>query len=214
MPTRTVLSSDDAITREGLRLLVGQASQIEIVGEADTIKATPEKVRELAPDVVLIEIGVPSRTQGLQAAATVADQSPETHTLVLTNNSDLPYVRSMLAGGVSGYLLKSSDSSQLFTALRTLKLGGKFIDPTLRNDLIWPTSGRKAKKARPAFSRREMEVFRALVQGYTNTQAADLLKVSVKSVETYRLRIYRKLQLHNRAEIVQYALAHRLLTHV
>lgn len=207
-----VLSSDYTITREGLRSLFRQAPEVAIVGEAESVIATPEKVREFVPDVVLIEISVPGRTPGLRAVGEIADHSPEARVVVLTNNNDLPYARSMLEKGVSGYLLKSANTSQLFAAVRNVTRGGRFIDPTLGNDLIWQTAERKTRTARPVLSRREFEVLKALVRGYTNTQAAHLLKLSVKTVETYRLRIYRKLHLRNRAEIVEYALANRLLT--
>src|SRR6266404_1257654 len=211
MRTRMVLGSDDTITREGLRSLFGRAPEVEIIGEAATLMATPKKVMELLPDVALIEVSVPNREHGLRAAADIAGQSPQVRVVVLTNNGDLPYARSMLAAGVSGFLLKNSELSQLFAAVRRVKLGGKFIDPTVSNDLVWHGIEGKTKKTRSTFSRRESEVCRALVRGYTNAQSADVLKIGVKTVETYRLRIYRKLRLSTRAELVEYALAHRLL---
>jgi two-component system, NarL family, response regulator NreC len=209
--TRIVLASDDTITREGLGSLFRQAPGVEIIGEAESLTAASNKVRELLPDVVLIEISVPGRADGLRAATDIAQQSSNARVLVLTNNSDLTYVRSMLALGVSGYLLKSSGASQLFNAVQTVRLGGRFIDPTLGNDLVWQAIDRDINKARPVFSRRESQVFSALIRGYTNAQSADVLRLSVKSVETYRLRIYRKLNLNTRAELVEYALANRLL---
>jgi two-component system, NarL family, response regulator NreC len=212
MRTRVVLASDYKITREGLRSLFGRVAEVEIVGEAESVMAAPEKARELVPDLVLVEVGVPSRAHGLRAAALIASQSPQVRVLVLTDNSDVPYARSMLAMGVSGYLLKNSDLAQLFAAVRRLKFGGKFIDPILSNDLVWHAMDKRITKTRSVFSRRESEVFGALIRGYTNAQSADVLKLSVKTVETYRLRIYRKLHLSSRAELVEYALANQLLT--
>lgn len=206
-----MLASDDKITRQGLGSLFCQAPGVEVIGEAESLTAASTKVRELLPDVVLIEIGVPGRADGLRAATDIAERSSKTRVVVLTNNSDLPYVRSMLAIGVSGYLLKSSEASQLFAAVRTVKLGGRFIDPSLGNDLVWQSIDRKMNKARQLFSQRESQVFSALVRGYTNAQSADVLRLSVKSIETYRLRIYRKLQVRTRAELVEYALANRML---
>jgi two-component system response regulator NreC len=211
MKTRVVLASDHKIMRESLRSLFGQAAEAEIVGEAEGVITAPEKARELGPDVVLLEIGFPSRAHGLRAAALIADQSPKVRVLVLTNNSDVPYVRSMMAIGVSGYLLKNCESAQLFAAVQRVKFGGKFIDPSLSDDLIWHSMDKKVKAARSTFSRRELEVFSALIRGYTNAQSADVLQLSVKTVETYRLRIYRKLHLSSRAELVEYALANRFL---
>jgi DNA-binding NarL/FixJ family response regulator len=209
--TRMVLASDYTITREGLSSLFRQSPEVKIIGEAERIMAAPAKVRELLPDVVLIEIGIPGRADGLRAAADIAQLSSNARILVLTNNSDLPYVRSMLTVGVSGYLLKSSEVSQLFNAVRTVRNGGRLIDPSLGTDLVWHTIDRSIKKARAVFSPRESEVFGALIRGYTNAQSADVLGLSVKSVETYRSRIYRKLHLSTRAELVEYALANRLL---
>jgi two-component system, NarL family, response regulator NreC len=211
MPTRMVLASDDTIMRAGLRSLFREIPDVEIVGEAETLIEAPEKVRELAPDVALIEVSVPSRTHGLRAVADIASRLAGVRLLILTNNSDLPYVRSMLAAGASGYLLKSCNTLQLVAAVRTLKSGGKFIDPTLGDDLVWRALDRNVKKPGPVFSQREWQIFGALVRGYTNLQSANTLRLSVKTVETYRLRIYRKLQLRTRAELVEYALAHRLL---
>jgi two-component system response regulator NreC len=211
MKTRVVLASDHKIMRESLRSLFGQAAEAEIVGEAESVITAPEKTRELGPDVVLLEVGFPSRAHGLRAAALIADQSPKVRVLVLTNNSDVPYVRSMMAIGVSGYLLKNCESAQLFAAVQRVKFGAKFIDPSLSDDLIWHSMDRKVKAARSTFSRRELEVFSALIRGYTNAQSADVLQLSVKTVETYRLRIYRKLHLSSRAELVEYALANRFL---
>jgi two-component system response regulator NreC len=209
--TRMVLSSDYTITREGLRSLFQQAPEIKIIGEAKSMTTTPNIVRELVPDVVLMEISVPERASGLRAVAEITDHLPETQVVVLTNNGDLAYARTMLACGVSGYLLKNSTSSQLFAAVRNVTRGRKIIDATLGNDLLWHKHGKKPKSARPTFSHRELEVLRALIRGYTNTQAAELLKVSVKTVETYRLRLYRKLNVRSRAELVEYAAAHPLL---
>ena len=189
-----------------------RAPGIEIIGQVPSIPATPNKVRELVPDVALIEISVPNRAQGFQAAAKVANESPKTRIVVLTNNSDPPYVRSMLAAGVSGYLLKNSETSHLFSAVRTAGLGGRYIDPTLGADLAGHAIDRNIRKTRPVFSRRELEVFSALIRGYTNAQSADVLKLSVKSIEAYRSRIYKKLHLSTRAELVEYARAHGTLT--
>lgn len=208
--TRMVLSSDYTITREGLRSLFRQAPEVAIVGEAESVIETPQKVREFLPDVVLIEISVPGRSFGLRAVAEIADDSPKARVIVLTNNDDLSYARSMLAQGVSGYLLKNVDTLQLFSAVRNVRSGGRFIDPALGNDLAWYAVERKRRGARPILSRRELEVLRALVRGLTNNQAAHLLKLSVKTVETYRSRIYRKLHASSRAEIVEYASTHRL----
>jgi two-component system, NarL family, response regulator NreC len=209
--TRMVLSSDYTITREGLRSLFLQAPEVAIVGEAESVIATPKKVRELVPDVVLIEISGPGTAPGLRAVGEITEHSPAARVVILTSNSDLSYAHSMLAKGVSGYLLKNSNTSQLFAAVRNVTRGGRFIDPTFGNDLVWHATGRKSK-TRPILSRRELEVLRALALGYTNTESARLLKVSVKTVETYRLRLYRKLRVRSRAEIVEYALAQRLLT--
>ena len=209
-----LLASEDTITREGLRSLLRQAPDIDIVGEAETLAAVPKRVLECAPDLTLLEISIPKRAHGLRAAADLAQQSPGVRIIVLTNNRDLPYVRSMLACGVSGYLLKNAGTLQLIAALRSAMRGGKTIDPTLGSDLLWAVHGRSDKSIRPKLSRRELEVLKELTLGYTNLQAASALGISVKSVETYRLRLYRKLHLRSRAELVEYAAAHRLIENV
>ena len=211
--TRMVIASDYTLTREGLRSLFRDAPEVAIVGEAESIAITPHRVKELVPDVVLIEISSPGRAPGLRAVAEIGNHSPDARMIVLTNNSDLPYARCMLAKGVSGYLLKTSDSLELFTAVRNVRRGGNHIDSSLSGALLWHAVAKKRKSIRPTLSWRELEVLKALVRGHTNTQVAQMLKVSVKTVETYRLRICRKLHVRNRAEIVEYASTHRLLDH-
>ena len=211
--TRMVIASDYTLTREGLRSLFREAPEVAIVGEAESIAITPNRVKELVPDVVLIEISSPGRAPGLRAVDEIGNHSPDARMIVLTNNSDLPYARSMLAKGVSGYLLKSTDRLQLFTAVRNVRRGGNYIDSSLSDELLWHAVAKKRKSIRPILSCRELEVLRALVRGHTNSQVGQILKVSVKTVETYRLRICRKLHVRNRAEIVEYASTHRLLDH-
>jgi DNA-binding NarL/FixJ family response regulator len=206
--TRMVVASDYTLTRQGLRSLFHEAPDVSIIGDAESIAVAPSRVKELVPDVVLMEINISGSGPGLRAATEMGDQSPEVRVVVLTTNSNLHYVHSMFAVGVSGYLLKNADSSQLFMAVRSVRSGGKFIDPSLSGELLWHAIPKKRKLVRAPLSRRELEVLLGLARGYTNAQLAHALELSVKTVETYRLRIYRKLRVSNRAGIVEYASTH------
>jgi two-component system response regulator NreC len=207
---KVLVSSDYTLTREGLRSLLQRNSEIEIVGEAETITATPAKVRELAPHVALIELSGSSRTHGLRTIAKIVKHSPRASVVVLTSHSDISYVHSVLACGVSAYLLKTCTTAQLVAAVQKVTRGEKVLDPALGSDLVWHRYDHK--NVRSKLSIREVELLTALVRGCTNMQSANSMGLSVKTVETYRLRLYRKLHVRTRAQLVEYAVAHRLLS--
>jgi len=200
------------MVRDGIRLLLGPAGEIKLIGEAECLAEAPRKFRELQPDVVLLDEPAVAVSSGLRAVSHIMRCSPDARAVVLTNNDDVSYARSMLAAGVRGYVLKHSSSPELIAAVRTAASGHRFIDPQLSVALAvhQPASKRKSNPPSP-LTQREVDVLRDLAQGYTNAQTASHLNLTLRTIETYRARIYRKLHLHNRAEVVQYAIAHGLL---
>ncbi|HYA22541.1 MAG TPA: response regulator transcription factor [Terriglobales bacterium] len=208
---KLLLASDYTMVREGLRLLLRPAREIKLVGEAEHLPETPKKFQELNPDVVLLDVPAFDRSTGLRTLGHIVQNSPDARAVVLTNNQDLSYARSMLAAGARGYVLKHSPSRELIQAVRTTARGKKFIDPRLGDALAAHARGEiGAKPSR--LTQREMEVVRDLARGHTNAQTALHLNLTVRTIETYRARILRKLHLHNRAELVHYAIAHGLLS--
>jgi DNA-binding NarL/FixJ family response regulator len=210
MSIKLLLASDYAMVREGLHLLFRPAHEIRLIGEAEHLPEVPQKFCELRPDVVLVNIPAVNSSGGLRTVSRLMRGSPEARTVVLTDNHDASYVRSMLAAGARGYVLTQSRSVELIAAVRTAATGSKFVDPGL-TDALEAVAHHKTGRKPTCLTKRESDVLRDLAHGYTNSQTASRLSLTLRTVETYRARIFRKLHLHNRAELVHYAIANGLL---
>lgn len=210
MSIRLLLASNYAMARDGIRLLLGPAREVKLIGQAECLAEAPQKFRELRPDVVLLDVPEVGSSSGLRAVNHIVQSSPDARAVVLTNNDDVSYARSMLGLGARGYVLTHSPSSALIAAVRATAAGRKFIDPRLSNALAVNHDHKLAAK-RLTLTARETDILRDLARGYTNAQTASHLNLTLRTVETYRARIYRKLHFHDRAELVSYAIAHRLL---
>jgi len=211
MSIRLLLASNYTMVREGICLLLGPAREVCLVGQAECLAEAPQKFRELKPDVVLLDVPVEGSSGGLVAVSHIVEGSPDARAVVLTSNQDLCYARSMLVAGARGYVVKHSPSSVLIAAVRVTAAGRRFIDPRLSSALATDHSDPKSPPKRPSLSQREIEVLGDLARGYTNLQTASHLNLTLRTVETYRARIYRKLHIRNRAELVSYAMDRSLL---
>jgi len=220
MPARThkirvMIADDHAILRAGLKLLVNAQADMEVVSEAPDGEKAVQAARETRPDVALLDLTMP-RVGGMKALQEMARNCRGTRVLVLTMHDDSAYLRSVLAAGASGYLLKRTVDSELLAAIRAVHRGGTFVDPSLANVLVQDVlakRGTKARSMRPVniLSDREQQVLKLVAQGYSSQQIAKRIFVSVKTVETYRARIADKLGLRTRSEVVRYAIRMGLL---
>jgi two-component system response regulator NreC len=206
---RVLLADDHAILRSGLRLLIGAQPDMEVVGEAGDVEEAVRLTKSIAPDVVTLDLGMPGGS-GLAAIEKLLAAAPGTRILVLTMHEDPAYVRSALAAGASGYLVKSAADSALIAAIRAVERGRLFIEVQNREAMeALMTPGRAGSEA-PAqiamLSAREREVLVLLAQGHTNQAIADRLGLSVKTVESYRARLIQKLGLKTRAELTRLAI--------
>jgi two-component system response regulator NreC len=212
---RIMIADDHAILRSGLKLLVDSQADMEVVAEAADGKQAIEKVRETAPDVALIDLSMP-RTGGMEALQKITEHGGKTQVVVLTMYDDPAYLRSALAAGASGYVLKRAVDGDLLSAIRAVHRGGIFIDPSLAKvlvqDVVTNKQGRNGE-AKPAklLSDREMQVLRLVARGYSSKQIAEQILVSAKTVETYRARLLEKLGLRTRSDLVAYAVHTGLL---
>jgi two-component system, NarL family, response regulator NreC len=220
MPERTykirvMIADDHAILRAGLKMLVNAQADMEVVSEAPDGEKAVQAARETKPDVALLDLTMP-RVGGMKALQEMARSCRKTRVLVLTMHDDPAYLRSVLAAGASGYLLKRTVDAELLAAIRAVHRGGTYIDPSLANVLVQDVLVKRGTKARSRptniLSEREQQVLKLVAQGYSSQRIAKQIFVSVKTVETYRARIADKLDLRTRSALVRYALRMGLLT--
>ena len=205
---RIVLADDHAIIREGLKSMVNAQPDMEIVGEAENGRAAWQKVKELQPDLVVMDVSMPELS-GAQAAERLKQDCPKVKVLALTIHEDKGYVRQLLKAGASGYVLKRAAPVELIHAIRMVAAGGVYIDPMVAGKVVngyaRPQSIRD-ELLRRDLSEREIEVLSFIAKGYSNKEIASQLEISVRTVETYKVRLMEKLGFHSRSEIVRYAL--------
>ena len=209
-PIQLLISSDYAMTRDGMRALLKRSEDIEIVGESESVVDTAAHFEALRPDVAVVEVSSPG-SKALRSVAAILSVDGGSRVVILTNIDDPSYVRAMLAVGAFGYVLKQSPTEQLILGIHKAAENHRFIDPLL-SDGIAELFGKKQPLQTPRLSNREEEVLKGIARGLSSRQLAIRLRLSTKTVETYRSRLYHKLQLHNRAELVNYAIALGILS--
>lgn len=213
---RILIASSHAIVRTGLGTLLKTVRDFVIVGEIDTSHLVNTPV-QLFPDVFLLEL-TETGLHGLRIAAKLMRASPEAAVVVLTSNENPSYVKSILAMGVRGYVLRSARNDELYEAIRIVNSGRRYIDPRLSDSITDMLLGRATAQMRKPkvkrLSSRESQVLREIAIGFTSRTIARKLGVSAKTIQTYRARIYDKLDLHTRADLVHYAIAHGILDSV
>lgn len=210
MKIRVVLADDHTILREGIRALLERQPDIEVIGEACDGREAVTAARGLHPDVVLMDIGMPL-LNGLEATRQISHDCPDVHVLVLTMHENDEYVAQILAAGASGYVLKRTAATQLVAAIRAVHQGEAFLHPTVTKSLIADYLRRRDTGAPPTMpaatlTPREREVLKLVAEGRTNREIADLLCLSVKTVESHRGSLMAKLEVHDRTELVKYAM--------
>ncbi|SRR5579883_138520 len=213
---RVMIADDHAILRAGLKLLVNSQADMEVCGEAADGKQAMEAASRLTPDIVLLDLTMPN-AGGMEALQKIAEDAPAARVVILTMHDDPAYLRSVLAAGASGYVLKRSVDADLLSAIRAVHRGGTFVDPSLTNVLVDEVLART--KGRPGgtrsgkiLSEREQQVLLLVARGFSNQEIAARIFLSVKTVETYRARFAAKLGLRTRSDVVRYAVQMGLLS--
>jgi DNA-binding NarL/FixJ family response regulator len=204
---RVFLADDHELIREGLRALVNSQADMECVGEAADGRAAVEQARKIKPDVAVLDISMPG-LDGLQAAKKLKECCPEVQIVTLTRHTDDGYLQQLLKAGVSGYVLKQSESCVLLTAIRAVAAGNIFLDPAVTGKVVGNYVGKVAGRVpRPhELSEREEEVLRMIAWGYSNKEIAARLDISVKTVEAHKANAMRKLDMRSRIDIVRFAI--------
>lgn len=212
---RIVIAEDHRILREGLKSLLGSKPEFEVVGEAEDGLDAISIVRESKPDLVLLDLSMP-RLDGLSAMRDIKKVSPETRILALTVHTDEDYVLEAFNEGADGYCLKDAGRAELLMAIESIFSGKPYFSPGIADKVLEGyLEGRQKIKSTSAWetiTRREREVLKLIGEGYKNKEIADLLFISVKTVEKHRSNIMKKLDLHNAAALTAYAIEKGLVT--
>lgn len=206
-PIRILITDDHAVLRSGLRLLLDREDDLETVGEATTAEEAIERVRDGDVDLVLLDLEMPGMG-GLAGAAQMRAEQPDLCILVLSMHSEVDDVRQAFAAGANGYVLKTAADEQVVQAVRAVAAGERYLHPVLGAALAQPGGSRGPVDD---LSPREREVLRLLALGYTNQEIAEMLVVSVRTVESHRAHVMTKLRAGSRAAMVRHALEAGLL---
>jgi DNA-binding NarL/FixJ family response regulator len=207
---RIVVADDHTIVREGLKQLLSAAGDLAVVGEAQNGNEVLHRVRALDFDVLLLDMSMPGKS-GIELIKQVRTEKPKLRILVLSMHEEEQYAVRAIKAGASGYLTKESATAQLVSAIRKVAGGGAFITDSVAQQLALGAMPQTEGPPHGTLSDREFQVFRELVSGKAVTDIAAQLNLSVKTVSTHKARIMQKMNMSNPAELIRYAIHHRLV---
>lgn len=215
MKLRILLTDDHTLFRQGLKTLLDAEYDMQVVGEAQEGAEAVNKAAALQPDLVLMDIGMPGLAS-FDAVRQIRKQRPETKVMFLSMYDDEDYLQQCLAAGGSGYMLKDSPADQLVAAIREVRRGGKYLSPRVLSKLVEDFSERDpAERFKPRINTltpREREVLKLLAEGLSVKEIAVQLHLSTKTVEAHKFNLMRKLDVHNKAQLVTYAIKHKVIS--
>lgn len=211
---RVLLVDDHTVVRQGLRKILESDDEIEIVGEAGDGRTAVDMVQRMRPHVVVMDVALPE-LNGIEATRQITKRVDGAKVLVLTMHSDDVYVRQSLKAGARGYLLKDSEDLDLIKAVKAVGQGGSFFSPSVSKVLLagylGDPTGKEVEDNLALLTDREREVLQLIAEGKTNKDVANLLNVSINTVETHRKHVMEKLDLHNTAELVRFAVRKKIV---
>lgn len=202
MPIRVVLADDHVIVRQGLKSLL-EREGFQIIAEASDGQEALRHVESFAPDIAIMDISMPT-LNGLNAAREVRRASPKTKTILLTQHDESQYIREALEAGVKGYVLKSQVASDLVLAIQQVSRGQVYLSPGVSNAVVEAYQS-KSEKSKNPLTQRERQVLQLIAEGKSTKDVASLLGISVKTAESHRTRLMQKLDIHETASLVLYA---------
>ena len=208
--TRVLLAEDHTIVRKGLRSLLDKETGIKVVGEAEDGREAIVKAEELHPDVVVMDIAMPG-LNGLEATRQIKKRFPDMKILILTMHTNEEYVLQTLNAGASGYLVKKAAPAELISAINAVHKGDSFLSPSISRTVIdeYIRRSKEISEGEEGFEQltvREREVLQLIAEGRKTREIAELLYISIKTVETHRAHIMNKLDIHSTAELTRYAI--------
>ncbi|MDO9320198.1 MAG: response regulator transcription factor [Pseudomonas sp.] len=207
---RVLVAEDHTIVREGIKQLIGLAKDLQVVGEAGNGEQLLEVLRQVPCDVVLLDISMPG-VNGLEAIPRIRALTHPPAILVLSMHDEAQMAARALKIGAAGYATKDSDPSLLLTAIRKVAGGGRYIDPDLADRMVFEVGLTDSRPAHALLSEREFSVFERLVQGASVNEIAQQLALSNKTISTHQARLMQKMNANSMADLMRYAMEHKLL---
>ena len=205
---KVILADDHRIFRKGLKSLLSEKKNIEVLAEADNGDEALEAVKKYKPEIVVMDIAMP-KMDGIEATRQVREQFPDTEVVILSMHAKKAYIDQVLKAGAKGYVLKDSDEENLLSAIDTVHNGGYYLDSPVADqvlsDYFRDKSKRELKKQSDPLSERERQVLRLLAEGHSNQEVADTLYISRKTVENHRANIVRKTGIQGQVGLAKYA---------
>lgn len=208
---RVLLVDDHTMIRKGLRVLLEGNADIEIVGESHDGNDAVIKTKQLAPDVVLMDLSMPNGLDGFSASKEIRKQNPAVKIVVLTMHDEEIFVQQAITVGAQGYILKNSHGELLYQAIHEVYQGKHFYRTSVSQEMIRQWMKSDAKVMPSILTDREKEIVRLIVLGYTNKDIAEKLSISVKTVENHKTNIMQKLSIDSKHELIQYAIKNKYL---
>ena len=210
---RVLLADDHTILRDGIRALLDDQADIEVIGEAQDGQATVKMTAQLQPDVVVMDIAMPL-LNGLEATRQIQRDFPQVKVLILTMHENEEYIRQVLAAGALGYVLKDAAARDLLGAIRAVYQGDAVLSPAITRLVIedylrWGDI--RPPDSTNGLTSREREVLQLIAEGYTNKEIAEILCLSIKTVQSHRTNLMSKLDLHDRGELIKYAIQKKII---
>ena len=210
---RILLADDHTILRDGIRSLLEDEQDMQVVGEAEDGHAAVKMTAQLEPDVVVMDIAMPL-LNGLEATRQIKRSHPQVKVLILTMHENEEYIRQVLATGAMGYILKDAAARELLGAIRAVHQGEAVLSPAITRLVIEDYLRWGEPQPEPVsngLSAREREVLQLIAEGYTNKQIGEILCISVKTVQAHRNSLMQKLDLHDRGELIKYAIQKKII---
>jgi two-component system response regulator NreC len=211
---RVLLADDHAIMREGLRLVLAAEPHIEVIGEAEDGRQAVEQAVSMQPDVVVMDIAMP-QLNGLDATRQIRQRCPEVQVVILTMHDNRAYYLQFAKAGAAGFLLKRAMGKELVLAIEAAARGESYLPPSIAATVLADyrrLATRSAPKQSDPLTQREREILQLIAEGRTNREIADLLTLSIKTVQAHRANIMEKIDAHNRTDLVRYAIQAGLIS--
>jgi len=208
---KVLLADDHSIVREGLRRIIEESEDIEVIAEADDGRIAIQLAQEKLPDIAVVDISMPG-LDGLEVVSQLKVYRPELPIIILTMHEEEQYVVRAIEAGAMGYVTKRSAPEQLVKAIRQVMGGSRYLTPEASEALaLRIAKGAGSKSSLDSLSNRELQVLRRLAMGHTNHEIAEAYSISTKTVDTYRSRLLKKLNLRNNAELSRFAIQNKLV---